>query len=93
MLCQGRAPDVMLERPGPREDTGQVRGDEKDPFPILGTLYVVRDLVCIGRKDRKSTVLRLMRRTKGPEFRSLANFVASLPDPRIRLAHTSTSQP
>ena len=57
----------MLERPGLRENSGQVRGGEKDPFPILGTLYVLRDLVCIGRKDRKSTVLRLMRCTKRPE--------------------------
>jgi hypothetical protein len=36
--AKGRTPDVMLERPGLREDTGQIRG-EKDPFPILGTPY------------------------------------------------------
>jgi hypothetical protein len=34
-LCQGRAPDGMLERPGLREDAGQVRGGE-GPFPDLG---------------------------------------------------------
>ena len=83
----------MLEWPSLKEDTGQVRGDEKDPFPILGTLYAVRGLVRFGRRDSKSTFLRLMRRTKGPGFRSLANLVASLRDHRIRLSHTSTSRP
>src|SRR5215212_3286122 len=28
-LCQGRAPDGMLERPGLREDAGQVRGGRR----------------------------------------------------------------
>jgi hypothetical protein len=53
----------MLERPGLMGVTGQVRGEE-GTFPILGTLYAVRDLVCIGRKDRKSTILYLERRKK-----------------------------
>ena len=48
----------MLERPGLREDTGQVRGEGKDPFPILGSLYAKRRLVRISRKDSKSAVLR-----------------------------------
>ena len=47
----------MLERPGLREDAGRTRGGEKDPFPILGTLYAKRGLVRIGRKDSKSSVL------------------------------------
>jgi hypothetical protein len=51
--AKGRAPDVMLERPGLREDTGQVRGEGKDPFPILGSLYAKRRLVRISRKDSK----------------------------------------
>jgi hypothetical protein len=56
----------MLERPGLREDTGQVRGDEKDPFPILETLCAKERLVRISRKDNKSTILYLERRTKRP---------------------------
>jgi hypothetical protein len=56
----------MLEWPGLREDAGQVRGDEKDPFPILGTLCAKRKLVRISRKESKSTILHLERRTKGP---------------------------
>jgi hypothetical protein len=56
--AKGRAPYVMLERPGLREDTGQVRGEGKDPFPILGSLYAKRRLVRISRKDSKSAVLR-----------------------------------
>jgi len=40
----------------------------KDPFPILGTLYAVRELVRIGRRDSKSTVLRPKRFTKGPGY-------------------------
>jgi len=55
---------VMLERPGLREATGQVRGEEKDPFPILGTLYAVRGLVRFGRKERKSTVRHQSRSTE-----------------------------
>jgi hypothetical protein len=55
----------MLERSGLREDTGQVLGGRKDPFPILGTLYAVRGLVRFGRRDSKSTVLRPERYTKG----------------------------
>ena len=55
-------PDVMLERPGLREDAGRTRG-EKDPFPILGTLYARRGLVRIGLKDSKSSVLCLGRCT------------------------------
>ena|SRR5829696_3025954 len=51
--AKGRAPDVMLERPDLREDTGQVRGEGKDPFPILGSLYAKRRLVRISRKDSK----------------------------------------
>src|SRR5215211_4694268 len=57
----------MLDRPGLREDTGQVRGDEKDPFPIFGTLYAVRGLVRFGRRDSKSTVLRPDILMGGPE--------------------------
>src|SRR5215217_8838263 len=56
----------MSERPGLREDTGQVRGDEKDPFPILGTLCAKRGLVRISRKESKSIILHLERRTKRP---------------------------
>ena len=57
---------MKLERPGLREDTGQVRGDEKDPFPILGTLCAKQRLVRISRKDYKSTILYLELRTKRP---------------------------
>ena len=56
----------MLERSGLREDTGQVRGGEKDPFPILVTLCAKPGLVRISRKDNKSIILHLERRTKGP---------------------------
>jgi hypothetical protein len=41
-------------------------GGEKDPFPILGTLYAKRGLFRISRKDNKSIILHLERPTKGP---------------------------
>ncbi len=56
---------MKLEWPGLREDTGQVRGDEKDPFPILGTLCAKQRLVRISRKDNKSTILYLELAQKG----------------------------
>src|SRR5215211_2254219 len=57
----------MLERPGLREETGQVRGGEEDPFPILVTLCAKRGLVRNSRKNNKSIILHLERRTKRPE--------------------------
>ena len=56
----------MLERSGLREETGQVLGGEEDPFPVLRTLCTKRGLVRIGRKDNKSIILHLERRTKRP---------------------------
>ena len=87
----------MLERPGLKVDTSQVRGDEKDPFPILGTLYAVRGLVRFGRRDSKSTVLRPKRYTKGPgypkgysgQFIAPLSGLPGLPKPLL-YAHGST---
>lgn len=59
---EGRAPDVMLEQPGQREDTGQVGGG-KGPFPILRTVCAKRRLVRISQKNDKSIILHLERRT------------------------------
>jgi hypothetical protein len=46
--------DVGAARPKIRRGTDL--WGEKDPFPILGTLYAKRGLVRIGLKDSKSTV-------------------------------------
>jgi hypothetical protein len=63
------APDGWENQRGLREDAGQVRGGEKDPFPIFGTLCVKRGLVRISRKDNKSIILHLERCTQRPESR------------------------
>jgi hypothetical protein len=60
---------MMLERPGLREETGQVLGGEKDLFPISGTLCAKWGLVRISRKDNKSIIYHLEWRTKGPGHR------------------------
>jgi hypothetical protein len=57
----------MLERSGLREDSGQVRGGEEDPFPILVTLCAKRELVRNSRKDKESIVLYLEQRAKGQD--------------------------
>src|SRR5919112_2510995 len=59
--------DVVAARPERRRGSGP-RG-EKDPFPILGTLCAKRGLVRISRKDNKSIILHLERRTQRLESR------------------------
>lgn len=71
---RGGCPTGAKRRPGPIESSVDTRAPsrektrvrsegEKVPFPIFGTLYAKPGLVRIGRKDSKSTVLCLERRT------------------------------
>jgi hypothetical protein len=58
----------MLERSGLREESGQVLGGEKDPFPILGTLCTKRGLVRISRKAKESIIFYLEQHAKGRDI-------------------------
>ena len=83
----------MLERSGLREETGQVLGGEEDPFPVLRTLCTKRGLVRISRKDNKSIILHLERRTKRPESRRPQPGGAQYPDnPFMRPFFLKSSQ-